>query len=517
MKPVTDPALLAQLNGDSGPAKAPVSDPELLKQLNAEVDTTTDVAKAAGVGLGKGVINFAGLPGDVAELGARGIDWATRKVGGALGVDVQPRADREATYGSKDIQKAVEGYTGEFYKPQTTAGKYAEAVGESVGNPASYIGPGGLLLKAGLATTAGLGGEAARSAAEGTGGEGAAQVAGNVAGGVLPLLMRRAPRPAPAPTNDLLRLGADSEYAAGGAVNAAIHPQVIEQVTQRVRNDLYHNRVSPELTPATQGVIGRLEAVAQAGAPLDMRTLSMVRQELSEARRAGGQDAMAANILGRHLDDTLDNIANQRAYVTGPTGLRIGQSPVTQGSVQDVERAVGHYRNADGNFAAAMRDDLVTGKTDAATLKAAIDNSGLNGENKLRQQFSTILHPDATHLRQGFSPEILERMRQLSEGTRGANLRRQIGNRLGGGGGFTSTILAMLGAGALGPIGAAAGFAGTGVRMAGNAAALRRAQAISELTRMDSPLGRNIVQPIHPRGLPTAAVLRALATSQPLN
>src|ERR1700674_5113581 len=59
-----------------------------------------DVAKSAGIGLVKGGIGLAGLPGDLAEMGARGIDRASRAVGGLIGVDVKPRQDRPPSYGS---------------------------------------------------------------------------------------------------------------------------------------------------------------------------------------------------------------------------------------------------------------------------------------------------------------------------------------------------------------------------------------------------------------------------------
>lgn len=134
-----------------------------------------DVAKSGGIGVAEGAIGLAGLPGDVAELGARGIDWATRKIGGALGVDVKPREARAPTYGSADIKKGVESVTGEFYKPQTTAGKYARTVGEFT--PAALAGPGGLARRAVTQAVApGLASEAAGQATAGTAAEPYARV-----------------------------------------------------------------------------------------------------------------------------------------------------------------------------------------------------------------------------------------------------------------------------------------------------------------------------------------------------
>jgi hypothetical protein len=103
--------------------------------------TGKDIAMSGGVGVAKGGIGLLGLPGDIAEYGARGIDRASRFVGGMLGVDVPKREDRAPTYGSADIQKTVESVTGDFYKPKTTAGQFAQTVGEFA--PGALLGGGG--------------------------------------------------------------------------------------------------------------------------------------------------------------------------------------------------------------------------------------------------------------------------------------------------------------------------------------------------------------------------------------
>lgn len=123
-----------------------MSDADIVAAIQrSQTSTGADVAKSAGIGLAKGAIGIAGLPGDVAELGARGIDRASRFVGDMIGVTVPKRQDAAPTYGSADIQKGIEGYTGEFYKPQTTPGRYAETIGEFA--PAIASGHGGLVRR----------------------------------------------------------------------------------------------------------------------------------------------------------------------------------------------------------------------------------------------------------------------------------------------------------------------------------------------------------------------------------
>ena len=170
-----------------------------LKAAYEKPSTVTDVAKSTVSGVGKGLTSLAGLPGDIAELGARGIDRATRFVGDKLGVDVQKREDRAPTYGSSDIQKGVEKYTGEFYKPQTTAGHYAETIGEFAPGLIGGGGAGALARRAATNVLApGVASEAAGQFTKDTAAEPYVRVAGAMAGGFAPTALGRAITPVPA-------------------------------------------------------------------------------------------------------------------------------------------------------------------------------------------------------------------------------------------------------------------------------------------------------------------------------
>ena len=93
-------------------------------------DTAVDMGKSIGVGAAKSLIEFAGLPDDITELGARGINAAAQYVGGKLGVDMPARAPQQPRYGADAIKHAVEAVTGKFYEPRSTLGKYAQTEGE---------------------------------------------------------------------------------------------------------------------------------------------------------------------------------------------------------------------------------------------------------------------------------------------------------------------------------------------------------------------------------------------------
>ena len=108
--------------------------------------TALGLAKAGGVGLAKGAIGLAGMFGDTRELLAKGGSKAASLFGQdipqervAAGLKTLPFMSGPT---SPEIQSTVEGYTGEFRKPQTTGEKYAETIASFA--PASLAGPGGI-------------------------------------------------------------------------------------------------------------------------------------------------------------------------------------------------------------------------------------------------------------------------------------------------------------------------------------------------------------------------------------
>lgn len=138
----------------------------------ANTVTASGLAKQGGVGVAKGVIGLAGLPGDAQQLAKAAGDWIssklpempTTRLGQFLreesaksqgGVAAGARGDVPGTYElptSHDIQSSVEKVTGEFRKPQNQAEADAETVGEFV--PAAIMGPGGAIRKAALQVAA---------------------------------------------------------------------------------------------------------------------------------------------------------------------------------------------------------------------------------------------------------------------------------------------------------------------------------------------------------------------------
>ena len=110
--------------------------------VGTSMDTAKDIAKSAGIGVAKGTLGLAGAAGDLSNLLAKGSQAATNFIAEKTGLDPGPQAGETMLPTSASLQKNVEGVTGDFYKPQTTPGHYAETVGEFL--PAAVAGPGGV-------------------------------------------------------------------------------------------------------------------------------------------------------------------------------------------------------------------------------------------------------------------------------------------------------------------------------------------------------------------------------------
>ena len=161
-----------------------------------------DILKSGGIGVAKGAIALGGLVGDLTDLGAKGIKKASDFASDQIGTPkYEPSGDSVLNNipTSASLTKNVEDVTGPLYKPQTTAGHYAETVGEFL--PAAAAGPGGLVRKAIMqAAVPGIASEAAGQATQGTPVEPYARAAAGIAGGLGGALMSR-----PASTTQAIR------------------------------------------------------------------------------------------------------------------------------------------------------------------------------------------------------------------------------------------------------------------------------------------------------------------------
>ncbi len=325
-------------------AAAPVdftklTDDELRAQYQATRPSsgTADVAKSAGVGLGKGAIGLAGLVGDLSGAGAKGLEYATNYVSDKLGVDRYQRPDKpsilENIPTSASIQKGIEDrITGEFYKPQTTLGKYAQSIGEMV--PATAIGPGGAIMKGLSAIGAGTGSEAAGQLYEGSAAEPYARVAGAVAGGLSPIALTRAVTPLPtSPARQRL-----VDLLQGEGVTSMTAGQVTGNKRLKALEDAAGN--SPMAGSRHENIIRQgqeqfTEAALRRAGTGPMATPEVLAQN---QRRLGDQfnDLSARNNLTPDNQFVTDLVGAARDYRVAPPSQ---QRAIVQGYVDDI---VGH-------------------------------------------------------------------------------------------------------------------------------------------------------------------------------
>lgn len=173
-----------------------------------EVGIAEDVGKSLVSGVGQGVIGSVGAAGDIATAASSGAAYLLERFGTPMLQKLAPELQEKLGSAiqrvrggplpptTASLQEKVEGVTGDFYEPQTTAGEYAETIGEFA--PGVIGGPGGLARRAitQVALPA-IGSEAAGQATEGTALEPYARVGGAVAGALTPSAVSRAITPLP--------------------------------------------------------------------------------------------------------------------------------------------------------------------------------------------------------------------------------------------------------------------------------------------------------------------------------
>ena len=167
--------------------QAPKSTWETVKSAAA------DVAQALPTGILKGAIGLAGLPADAANFIGAHRDALVERLTG----EKMPRfgSGRPLTevLGSDSLRRKFEDATGKLYEPTTTAGRFAQTVGEFI--------PGAGRKIVTFAVAPGIASEAAGQATEGTQLEGPARALAAIGAGVggAALTRSRAPSAALAP------------------------------------------------------------------------------------------------------------------------------------------------------------------------------------------------------------------------------------------------------------------------------------------------------------------------------
>lgn len=239
----------------------------------AQPSVAGDIAKSGGIGVAKGTIGLAGLGGDINSL----ISAAGHKAGDALGLSpttqnaigsgfntfkniAGPAALNSSAPTSQQIQSAIESRTGQFYQPQTMAGRYAQTAGEFL--PAAIGGPetlGARLLK--MVAAPAIASQTASELSAGTAAEPYARIGGAILGGA-GAARALAPTVAKLAPSDIISAGS-AAYKSPIVQAVQIKPQAAERVSDAIATELNQARLNERLAPQTHAIIDNLATPVQ--------------------------------------------------------------------------------------------------------------------------------------------------------------------------------------------------------------------------------------------------------------
>jgi hypothetical protein len=326
----------------------------------------------------------------------------------------------------------------------------------------------------------------------------------------IPGMGRAEMRPANAvpPTADQLREAASRGYNTAREMGVRYKSPAVANLAQSVRSELEADGILAELAPKTFKILDKL-STPPAGSDAPLTGVLAARRALKNARMdfTNPTEKLAAERIIRSLDDFIGS-PDDAAVLAGPAA-----------------EAGKLVKDSAGNYAAAKRSDMLTGKLDKADRQAAVANSGLNMDNTIRQRANDILNSEK--LQKGFSKLEIEMIRRVAEGDRTRNTVRFVSNLLGGGGGLGASLTsaggATLGTIIGGPGGAAVGAlglpaAGLGLKVAGGRMSRGAMNAVDLATRTRSPLYQQMLldAPLEPVGIGAqSALMRGAAVTSP--
>lgn len=412
-------------------------------------------------------------------------------------------------------ERAIHALQAQTPAPQGRAGQFGHAVGEGLGNPLSYMGPGSLALKTGGAVLSALGGEGGRQAAEGTPFEKPAQIGGAVLGGVTASKALGPGTPKAAiPSHSELFTEAKAGYKAARASGLEVDPQGVSGWATRIEQEL----LGPDhgftggaqgVAPKTLGVLGTLQT-PPSGAVVTASNIDALRKNLGriaqETQPAQGglakptPDAAAASIALQRLNEFVEG--DLRRFVVGG----------------DPESYVRQVQKANANWGAGER----TRDFDARLTKAerATDRQVAGSlDSQIKIKAGQLLdNPVKTR---GLTPEEFQQLELINSGDWKSNTLRQVGRGGAGvvplmaqaaaapgifmaGGPFASAVQAL----------AAAGM--YGARKGSEAMTKSRAEKLAEMLAKRSPLYEDRVRNLPPADTVSgkAAIIRALLNAQ---
>ncbi len=310
---------------------------------------------------------------------------------------------------------------------------YAGAVGEALGNPISWMGPGSLPLKAGGAVLSGLGGKAG----EDTGIPGAGLV-GSLAGGAVAAKALGAKQPEAAiPTRPELKTAYNAQYQAARESDLKVDPQAVGKVAAQTEQELIREGFDPDTK-----IFRTLRAVQSApeGSFVSAQNLDTLRKYFGRVSRETSEgksteQAAQATIALKNLNKFVENIP-ENSRLSGDAEAYIRNTKLGNQNYQSAQQ----LRDAENRINAATTNY-------EGSVAARLDN-------QLKAQFRPILKSEAKQ--RGLTDEQVAAVDKLNKGSFLQRNASQLGR-------FTPFSPLMFGVHALGGIPTAAVTGGASV------------------------------------------------------
>lgn len=476
LKPVTDPDLLRQLEGDG---LKPVTNPALLRELEGAQETPDgpqgpplaappqmDVLQR--YPMVDAAVSYFGGPQARADVNQAAVGMANSAMANfgdeAVGAIDGPRAAMRMRTDQADLARRNPALatTGEIAGALGTA---AAAGAGLVGRTSSTLGKvaagaleGGIF--GGLYAAGGA--DKGQKVAEGVQGAAGGAVAGGVATRALVGLERylglRAARRA-APAADDLKAASQQLYEAAAQSGVVYRPQAVQQAVDDIGAEMASNLIDPTLHPKASAVIKRLPELVSK--PATLREVERYRQLAGQAARdaqAGSADERLASMVVDALDEfTMDQ----------------GNMVATSGGAE-------LQREARRLWSQHMKDQRVSFAVEKAARRAASTGSGGNIEKAIRQNITAIRNNPK--LMRGFTRDEIAAMDRIIEGGRFDNFMSLIGKLSPSGNGL---MLALQTAGLVSTSGASVPLIalGAGAKKLADTATTRRVASLGAMIR----------------------------------
>lgn len=435
---------------------------------------------------------FKSIPYGIAKGFTAAGSALARATQGEMSQDVDAPTSEQ---GLEILQREV---TGPLHQPEGTAGKLGAAGGEFLGNPSSYVAPGSLPVKAGLAFVSGIGSEAGGQVAEGTPLEGPLRILGGLAGGVgaakvaAPIEARvaSAMRPrTPAPTIQELEAAYKVIRNSPEVKGASVPIDEVRSLANTAEQELIANgnRPTPGSAPRTFSEIERLRPSAPKEPTPQQRLQAEMNWEMLP-EQPGVTQASVDDLLAAKRG--FGRVAGERKPFPqmGPTEDAAAASSTIPKIDELIESAAPGMQEANKNWSAAQAAKAIDARIQKAEMGAAVNNSGMNIGNKIRQQAFQILNSPGA--RRGLQENELQMLKELAEGNPTRNTLRWFSNVFGGGGGLGAEITGDIASRHLGPIGWLLSPIGTALKHVEGHLTVKAANRISEAIRSRSPYGK---------------------------